>query len=262
MPEAYKFTSYLPGIVQFSVIDDSIFFSCPFKCHGLLSTLRVNDGKPRVEQRDIIFSVYPISVRSTAVHSFEHFMRCGFIQSQSKDSGDCTQVRSHPFHLCNLCRECMKLFRREILWTVMKMKSSKDMLSSILKTTQMGQIGIRTVLDRSMRPGLRKALESQLREYDAIESDAHAIACQRDWELPELDPAVRYMANMMTRAKLTHGNSDSKIAGMMIQGNTRGMIKGIKNQHQFNRQDEQVDTLCQKLLDCENANIRQMQAFL
>ena len=144
----------------------------------------------------------------------------------------------------------------------MKMKSSKEMLSSILKTTQMGQIGIRCVLDTSMRPGLRKALESQLREYDAIETDAHAIASQRGWELPELDPAVKYMSKMMSKAKLARGNADSKIAGMMIQGNTRGMIKGLKNAHQFNRNDEQVNTLSQKLLDCETANIRQMQSFL
>lgn len=142
------------------------------------------------------------------------------------------------------------------------MKNSKEMLSSILKTTQMGQIGIRSVLDTSMRPGLRKALESQLREYDSIETDAHAIASQRGWELPELDPAVRFMANMMTRARLSHGNADSKIAGMMIQGNTRGMIKGLKDKHQFNKQDEQVTNLSQKLLDCETANIRQMQPYL
>lgn len=145
---------------------------------------------------------------------------------------------------------------------VMHMKNSKEMLSSILKTTQMGQIGIRTVLDTSMRPSLRKALESQLQEYDIIESEAHAIAGQRGWELSELDPAVRFMAGMMSRMKLTRGNPDSKIAGMMIQGNTRGMIKGIKNQHQFNKQDVQVNSLTQRLLDCENANIRQMQNFL
>lgn len=156
----------------------------------------------------------------------------------------------------------MILSANDILWMVMKMKNSKEMLSSMLKTTQMGQIGIRSVLDTTMRPGLRKALESQLQEYDTIESEAHAIASQRGWELPELDPAVRFMADMMTRAKLAYGNTDSKIAGMMIQGNTRGMITGLKNAHQFNKQDEQINTLSQKLLDCETANIRQMQNFL
>ena len=62
--------------------------------------------------------------------------------------------------------------------------------------------------------------------------------------------------------KLTGRNTDSKIAGMMIQGNTRGMIKGLKNIHQFGGQDEQIHILSQKLLDCETANIRQMQGYL
>ena len=142
------------------------------------------------------------------------------------------------------------------------MKNSQEILSSLLKTTQMGQIGIRSVLDTSMRPGLRKALESQLQEYDAIESEAHAIASQRGWELQELDPAVRMMSNMMTRMKLSRGNSDSKIADMMIQGNTKGMVTGLKNIHQFAGQDVQINALSQKLLDTETANIRQMQSFL
>jgi len=142
------------------------------------------------------------------------------------------------------------------------MKNSKEILTSILKTTQMGQIGIRSVLDTSMEPGLRKALESQLHEYDSIETETHQIATQRGWELDEVDPAVRMMTDMMVRMKLNGRNSDSKIAGMMINGNTKGMIKGLKNIHQYAGQDEQVDILSQKLLDCETANIRQMQGFL
>lgn len=144
----------------------------------------------------------------------------------------------------------------------MKMNSSKEMLGSLLRTAQMGQVGIRSVLSSTMRPALRKALESQLREYDSIETQAHHIASQRGWELPELDPAVRFMTDRMARFKLTWGNTDSKIAGMMIQGNTRGMIKGLKDAHQFNKPDDQIRLLSRKLLDCETANIRQMQSFL
>ena len=142
------------------------------------------------------------------------------------------------------------------------MKNSQEILSSVVKTAQMGQVGIRSVLDTSMRPSLRKALESQLREYDSIETEAHTIASQRGWELRELDPGVRMMTDMMTRMKLHGRNTDSKIADMMIQGNTKGMVKGLKNLHQFPSSDSQVQTVSQKLLDCETANIRQMQGFL
>ena len=142
------------------------------------------------------------------------------------------------------------------------MKNSQQILSSVLKTTQMGQIGIRSVLDTRMRPGLRRALEQQLREYDQIETEAHALASQRGWELKDLDPALRMMSNMVTRMKLSAGGTESKIADMMIQGNTKGMIKGLRNMHQFPREDSRISALSQKLLDTENANIRQMQAFL
>ena len=142
------------------------------------------------------------------------------------------------------------------------MKNSKEILSSVVKTAKMGQTGIRSVLDTSMRPSLRKALESQLREYESIEREAHSIASQRGWELKELDPGVRMMTDMMTRMKLHGRNTDSKIADMMIQGNTRGMVKGLKNLHQFPSSDSQVQMVSQKLLDCETANIRQMQGYL
>ena len=142
------------------------------------------------------------------------------------------------------------------------MKNSQQILSSVLKTTQMGQIGIRSVLDTRMRPGLRRALEQQLREYDQIETEAHTLAAQRGWELKDLDPAARMMSNMVTRMKLSAGGTESKIADMMIQGNTKGMIKGLRNMHQFPREDSRITALSQKLLDTETANIRQMQAFL
>ena len=142
------------------------------------------------------------------------------------------------------------------------MKTSKEVLSSLVKTAQMGQIGIRSILDTSMTPGLRAVLHDQLREFDAIETEGHSIAAQRGWELSELDPAVRFLTDKMTRFRLTGRHPDSRIADMMIQGNTRGMIKNLQNLHQCSSDDQRVRILSQKLLDCENAGIRQMQLFL
>ncbi|MBQ3492312.1 MAG: hypothetical protein IJA74_07185 [Oscillospiraceae bacterium] len=142
------------------------------------------------------------------------------------------------------------------------MKGSKDILSSILKTTQMGQIGIRSIMNMPLRSGLRKELTSQLREYDAFEQEAHGIAASRGWELKELDPAIKGMTNMMTRTRLSFGDVDSKAAAMMIQGNTRGIIKGYKNLNQFPPSDQRVSNLAHKLIDFEETNNRQLQGFL
>ena len=145
---------------------------------------------------------------------------------------------------------------------VMKMKGSKDILSSILKTTQMGQIGIRSILNEPLQPSLRTELRNELREYDAIEQEAHGIARERGWELKELNPAIKSMTNMMTHTRLSYGELDSKAAAMMIRGNTRGIIKGFKNLNQFPPSDRQVNALAQRLIDIEETNNHQLQGFL
>ena len=142
------------------------------------------------------------------------------------------------------------------------MKGSKDVLSSIIQTAQMGQIGIRSVLNAPLQANLKGALRSQLREYDTIEREALQLAHAKGWTLKELNPAVKHMTNMMTKTKLSYGNRNSKAAALMIQGNTRGIIKGYKNLNQFAVPDERIAALSRKLLDCEKENIQQMQGYL
>ena len=144
----------------------------------------------------------------------------------------------------------------------MDMKDSKDILNSLLKTTQMGQVGIRSVEKAADSAQLKKALKSQLQEYNDIEKEAYALAKERGWELKELNPMARTMADMATRGKLMYGKNDSKIAEMMVQGNTRGVIKSLKNLHRYHQNDGQVTAMAEKLLDCENNNIKQMEGFL
>ena len=142
------------------------------------------------------------------------------------------------------------------------MKDSKDILSSLLKTTQMGQVGIRSVENAANGEQLKKALSSQLQEYNEIEQETYALAKQRGWKLSELNPLARTMADMASRSKLMYNKNDSKIAEMMVQGNTRGVIKSLKNLHRYHQNDGQVTAMAQKLLDCENNNIKQMEGFL
>ena len=142
------------------------------------------------------------------------------------------------------------------------MKQNQEVLSTLLKTIQIGQTDIRSVLDTTMRSSLRNTLKDQLQEYDSIETEAYTLALQRGWDLVELDPGRRFLRDRMNRMKLNSRNTDSRIADILIQGNTKGMIRGLKNLHQFEGLDYQIKILSQKLLDCETAHIRQMQGFL
>ena len=142
------------------------------------------------------------------------------------------------------------------------MKNSKDILSSVLKTTQMGQVGIRSVTPYATTAELKNALHDQLAEYNCIENQAQNIASSFGWQLKKLNPMTKMMSQMYAKTNLSFGNVDSKIAAMMVQGNTRGIIKGLKNKHHSGTVESQILTIAQQLIDCEESNIKQMQGFI
>lgn len=142
------------------------------------------------------------------------------------------------------------------------MNNNRELLSSVLKTTQMGQIGIRSVLAMNLIPELHNAMKSQLKEYDAIEKAAYSLAEEHRWTLPHIRPSVRFMTDQMSKLRLSFGNADSKAAAMMIQGNTRGIIKGCRALNRFSESDADISRLTNKLIETERANIEQMKPFL
>ena len=142
------------------------------------------------------------------------------------------------------------------------MKTSKELLSSIVKTAQMGQVGVKSVMEYAQGAALKAALHSQLKEYDMIEEEALQIANQRGWDIPQLNSATKIMSQSYAKANLMVGNTDSRIAAMMINGNTKGMIKSIKNKHHSNNTDQRINKLGEKLLSFENENVQQMQEYL
>lgn len=132
----------------------------------------------------------------------------------------------------------------------------------MIKTVQMGQCGIRCVQEKANGPQLQQVLADQLREYDGIERQAYALATQKGWLMEPLDSSVERLSSMMAKMQLMGENTDSKIAKMLVQGNTRGMIKGYKNLHHSGDLDTSVNEIAHKLLACEQENIRQACKYL
>lgn len=136
------------------------------------------------------------------------------------------------------------------------------MLTSILHTVQMGQSGIRAVENAAVSSGMQTHLHAQMQEYDRIESKSMALAAKRNWQLPKINSAVTTMSSMGAKCRLMARNKDSTIAGMLIQGNTRGIILGVRNLNQSKNLDPEIHQLANELLNLENTNIQKSQVFL
>lgn len=142
------------------------------------------------------------------------------------------------------------------------MINSQRVLNDIIKTSQMGINGINVVMDKTSEPALRQALKVQRREYSDMEQQAKLLAQRKGYRIDQLKPITRRMGAMTSKVQLLAGDPNSKIAGMMIQGNTRGMILSLKNMRRCDKPDPQVAELAQKLLDTEKNNIESMVGFV
>ena len=142
------------------------------------------------------------------------------------------------------------------------MINSQRVLNDIIKTSQMGINGINTVMPKTAQPALRQALKCQRREYSDIEQQAKLLAQRKGWKIDQIKPINRKMGALISHAQLLIGEPDSKIAGMMIQGNTRGMLLSLKNMRRCSSPDPQVAQIAQKLLDTEKNNIMSMEGFV
>ena len=142
------------------------------------------------------------------------------------------------------------------------MLTEAELLNDIYRTTEMGSGGIESVLPRSEVGPFRAALEQQLKEYQNICSSAAEMLRARGQEPRGLNPVVKLSAEMAGAFKIMTGHSTSKIAEMMIQGNTMGLAKGLRNLHDYHGKDVRVRELAHKLLATEEANIVQMKKFL
>ncbi len=142
------------------------------------------------------------------------------------------------------------------------MNQDTQMLQQICKTTQMGQSGIRTVMKSAQDPAMQQALASQLREYDAIHHQADRLLHDRGESAKQIPGVALTFSRMGAQMKLSRNTSSSTIAEMMIQGNTMGMVKSIRQSRALHALDPKVSSLSNRLLQTELANIEQMKPFL
>lgn len=138
----------------------------------------------------------------------------------------------------------------------------EKMLENVLKTAQMGRFGIETVLPKAIGPGLKQQLRQQKSQYDDIENEANALAKRYGLRLKGLRPAQRYMTAALSHISIAGGERDSKIAGMLIQGNAMGLIKGMKYLNRADGADRDIQSLAGKLVAREQENIRAAQPYL
>ena len=137
------------------------------------------------------------------------------------------------------------------------------MLNAIRQTTEMGCYGIKSVLNETANREFRGALRAQYDEYAQIYEEADRLIRERGGRIKDLNPMAKYGSAMTSKMRVRASiDPTAKIAELMLQGNTRGMIKSMHNIRTMANLEPQVASLSRRLLQTEQNNINQMKHYL
>lgn len=135
-------------------------------------------------------------------------------------------------------------------------------LNQIRQNVQMGQIGIRAIAPDTGDDAFREALKKQYIAFDRIHAEADALLRQHRGQAKDISAMAKINAKISAHAQQKTDRSVSKIAEMLVEGNTKGMIKSMRSMRALQAADPKVNELSNKLLQFEQQNIETMKRYL
>ncbi len=136
-----------------------------------------------------------------------------------------------------------------------------ELLQYIYKTADMGCEGIHAV-EKYAEEKLLKELLRENGEYEEIRNEADQMIRQGGDEPAGAGMMAKWSSEMMTAGQMAMDDSRSRIAEMMIQGTTMGIVKTIRHLNDYDGHDEAARNLGKKLLQTQESNVEKMKSYL
>ena len=135
-----------------------------------------------------------------------------------------------------------------------------ELFQYIYKTADMGCQGIDTVEEHAEKR-LREELRRERQEYRAIRDEADGHIRRRGDTPAGVGTVARVSAEWMSKGQLAMDDSRGKIAELMIQGTTMGIVKTIRHLNDYQGDDGDARRLGERLLDTQEQNVERMKAY-
>lgn len=136
-----------------------------------------------------------------------------------------------------------------------------ELLQYIYKTADMGCEGIDAV-EKHAEQKMLEELRRERNEYEGIRSDADMLIRRSGDEPGGTGMMAKMSADVMAAGQMMMDDSRGKIAEMMIQGTTMGIVKTIRHLKDYEGDDEEARKLGERLLNLQEENVEKMKAYL
>ena len=136
------------------------------------------------------------------------------------------------------------------------------MLEALCQDADMGRAAARHVLKLVHNDALAATVREQMEDYDHAYGSAAQILLENGGGTPKPKAAAKAMTAVSTEMQNLMDPSSSKIAEMMIQGNTMGITTITKQLHQYGEGQKEIVDLARKQVAMEQRNIEDLKKFL
>lgn len=145
------------------------------------------------------------------------------------------------------------------------MKDKNELLEYIYQTTDLGKKGLVHVLqaleDKDNK--IKKDLEKQLDGYEELHKDVEKLLNKNKVKPKDKGPFIELMNKMGVNMNVMMDNSDSKVAEMIIQGLTMGIIEMEKKIKDYEDEvDKDIIKLAKKVLKYQEKCLEDIKEYL
>ena len=142
------------------------------------------------------------------------------------------------------------------------MDNNRYILNELNKGIKMGMDSISNVSEKVQDDRFKQDLKYQYDEYNKILNEVNDELTKFDDFPKEINPMQKAMSWMGVEMNTMMDKSNSKIAGLMIQGTNMGIIEGVKLLNQNPDADEEVKNVLNKFIKFQENTIEQLKKYL
>lgn len=142
---------------------------------------------------------------------------------------------------------------------------SKELLEYIYQVVDMGVHSTNKLLEdlKDKDNKIIDVIEDIKKEYLSFEKEIKKLAKKYKVSLEDINFMAKLGSRMEMKMEVMKDNSDSKIADMLIRGNTMGVIETEKNIHKYeDKTEKEVIKLANELLDFQNNSVKKLKEYL
>lgn len=145
------------------------------------------------------------------------------------------------------------------------MNENTEILEYIYKNAKMGVESVTTLINtiHNKDNKLKAVVEEQLKKYESFVKDSEKILKKEKVDFKEYGTMAKMSSWMGIKMEMLKDNSDSRVASMLIQGLTMGVIEMEKKIEEYEKKvDKNVLKIAKDFKSFQEDSIEKLKAYL